>query len=72
MDIKEKFGKKIKDLRIKKGWSQERLALNAEINRTYIPGIETGKRNVSIVIIEKLSIALNVELTEILNFKKQK
>ena len=48
MDIKKKFGEKVKLLRIEKGWSQEKLALNADLDRTYIPGIENGKRNVSL------------------------
>ncbi len=68
MDIKKKFGQKIKDLRLAKCWSQEKLAQKADLDRTYITGIETGKRNVSIVVIEKLGIALNVKLIELLNF----
>jgi transcriptional regulator with XRE-family HTH domain len=47
MNIKEKFGKRVKDLRIAKGVSQEKLANLADIDRTYIPGIEKGVRNVS-------------------------
>ena len=70
MDIKKKFGKKVKTLRIEKGWSQEKLALTADLDRTYVPSIEAGRRNVSIVVIEKLAKALNVDLTEILNFNK--
>jgi transcriptional regulator with XRE-family HTH domain len=70
MDIKIKFGNKIKFLRSQKGWSQETLAYKADLNRTYVPGIEAGKRNVSILVIEKLAKALNVDLTEILNFNK--
>jgi transcriptional regulator with XRE-family HTH domain len=68
MDIKKKFGEKVKFLRLERGWSQEKLALTADIDRTYVPGIEVGRRNVSIVVIEKLAKALNVDLTEILNF----
>jgi transcriptional regulator with XRE-family HTH domain len=70
MDIKKKFGKRVKLLRIEKGWSQEKLALTADLDRTYVPSIEAGKRNVSITVIEKLAKALNVDLTEILNFNK--
>ena len=66
MDIKKKFGKKVKFLRIKKGWSQEKLALTADLDRTYIPGIEAGKRNVSITVIEKIANALNVEIIKLL------
>ena len=64
MDIKEKFGKKLKSLRLEKGISQESLALLADLDRTYIPGIEKGLRNVSITVIEKLANALNVSISE--------
>lgn len=64
MDIKEKFGIKIKRMRSEKGWSQEKLALNAGLDRTYVPGIEKGKRNVSIEVIEKLAIAFKIEIRE--------
>jgi len=70
MDIKQKFGNNLKRLRLEKGLSQEKLALNADIDRTYIPSIEKGERNVSIVIAEKLAIALNVPITEL--FKELK
>ena len=66
MDIKKKFGKKVKLLRVEKGWSQEKLALTADLDRTYIPSIEAGRRNVSIVVIEKIANALNVEIIELL------
>ena len=44
-DVKIKFGLKVKQLRIYKGYSQEKLAELADLDRTYIPGIENGKRN---------------------------
>jgi len=62
MDIKKKFGKKVKLLRIEKGWSQEKLALNADLDRTYIPGIEKGERNISITVIEKIAKALKTSI----------
>ena len=65
MDIKQKFGNNLKRLRLEKGLSQEKLALNADIDRTYIPSIEKGERNVSIVTAEKLAIALNVPISEL-------
>ena len=60
MDIKKKLGAKVKYLRTEKGWSQEKLALTADLDRTYIPSIEAGKRNVSITVIEKIANALDV------------
>lgn len=68
MDLKEKFGHKIKQLREQKGYSIEYLANIADIDRTYISDIEKGKRNVSLLIIEKLSKALEVNIQELFNY----
>ena len=68
MDIKILVGKRVKELRNRLGISQEELADIAELDRTYITSVECGKRNISIVNIEKLSKALQVSLTEFFNF----
>lgn len=65
MNIKIKFGKKVKCLRIEKGWSQEKLAHNADLDRTYIPSIEKGERNVSITVIQKIADAFKVDIIEL-------
>lgn len=65
MDIKKKFGKNLKRLRLDKEISQESLALSADLDRTYIPSIEKGERNVSITVVEKLANALNVKISEL-------
>jgi transcriptional regulator with XRE-family HTH domain len=65
MDIKERFGKNLKRIRLEKGISQESLAFAAELDRTYIPSIEKGDRNVSITVAEKLANALNVQISEL-------
>ena len=57
--ITEKVGQRIKDLRTEIGISQEKLALKAEIDRTYLAGVENGKRNLSIKSLEKIINALN-------------
>lgn len=62
MEIKLKIGLKLRELRVQKGFSQEKLALEAGLDRTYIPSIEKGKRNISIEVLEKLSLALNVSI----------
>lgn len=64
MDIKKKFGNNLKRLRLEKKISQESLALSADLDRTYIPSIEKGERNVSITVVEKLANALNVGISE--------
>ena len=55
MEVKQKFGLVVRELRIQKGVSQERMALDADIDRTYVGHIEKGTRNVSIEIAEKLA-----------------
>lgn len=68
MDIKLLVGKRVKELRNNLGISQEELADLAGLDRTYITSVECGKRNISIVNIEKLAIALHVSLKEFFNF----
>ena len=68
MDIKISVGKRVKELRNKLGISQEELADLAGLDRTYITSVECGKRNISIVNIEKLATALNVTIKEFFNF----
>jgi len=68
MELKEKFGNKIKALREKREYSIEYLANIANIDRTYISDIEKGKRNVSLLIIEKLAKALEVNIQELFNY----
>jgi transcriptional regulator with XRE-family HTH domain len=73
MNIKEKFGFKVKELREQKGFSIEFLANISNVDRTYISDIEKGKRNVSIEIMEKIVLALNSDFATFfdeLNFKK--
>lgn len=65
MDINEFFGKKISELRKEKGFSQEKLALEANIDRTYISDIEKGNRNISLEILDKLSKTLNIHISQI-------
>lgn len=68
MDIKLLVGKRVKELRNKLGISQEELADLAGLDRTYVTSVECGRRNISIVNIEKLAKALKVSLAEFFNF----
>ena len=68
MNIKLLVGKRVRELRNNLGISQEELADLAGLDRTYITSVECGKRNISIVNIEKLAKALNVTLAEFFNF----
>ncbi len=67
MNVKLKIGFRIKELREIKEMSQKDLAYSADLDRSYIASIENGQRNVSIINIEKIAIALNVTLKEFFN-----
>ena len=56
--IKAIVGGRIRQLRIEQNLSQEKLALKAGIDRTYLASVEAGRRNISIVNLEKLILAL--------------
>lgn len=67
MDVKEKIGQRIKELREAQGMSQKDLSYAADLDRSYIASVENGQRNISIVNIEKVAIALGVTLKEFFN-----
>ena len=69
MNIKEKFGLKVKALRMEKNFSIEHLANISNVDRNYISDIEKGQRNVSIEIIEKIIHALDVDFATFFNDK---
>ena len=64
MDIRVKVGSRIRELRKAASLTQEALSFKAEVDKTYINEVENGKRNVSIVNLEKIIHALGVGLTE--------
>ena len=66
--LPKEFGKKIKIERIKRDISQERLAEMADLHRTTLGGIEHGKNMPTLETIAKLANALELSLSEIVNF----
>jgi len=64
MNIQHKVGKKVKAFRVKAGISQETLSHLADLDRTYIPSIEKGERNISITVLGKLAKALKVSMKD--------
>lgn len=64
MEIKSKIGNRIKELRGIKEMSQKDLAYASDLDRSYITSVENGQRNISIVNIEKIAVALGVTLKE--------
>lgn len=65
MKAQEQLGMRIKYLRKQLGWSQEDLALEANINKNYICDLENGRRNPSLDILERIATAFNVSLSEL-------
>jgi transcriptional regulator with XRE-family HTH domain len=63
----EQIGNQIRELRIKTGLSQEKLAFACDLDRTYIGSVERGERNISVLNLSKIAKALNVKLTELLD-----
>ncbi|MEI6073473.1 MAG: helix-turn-helix transcriptional regulator [Verrucomicrobiae bacterium] len=59
------FGLNVARLRAAKGFSQEKLAEKAEIDRTYVSGIERGVRNPGIKTVLQIAKALGVSITEL-------
>lgn len=60
------FGLRVRQLRDKRGLSQERLGQVAGLDRTFVSSIEAGRRNVTLVTIHKLAIALEVAPADLL------
>ena len=65
-DILKAFARKVRTLRLDRGWSQEELARRADLHRTYIGAIERNERNVSLVNVERIAKALGVKAKDLL------
>ncbi|MCZ7673088.1 MAG: helix-turn-helix transcriptional regulator [Chloroflexi bacterium] len=59
-DVKTQYGRAIRKRRHELGWSQEYLASQANLHRTYVADVERGERNISLENIIKLSVALDL------------
>ncbi len=64
MIITKKFGQRLKEIRLSKNISQEDLSFKSELHRTYISSVELGKRNISLINIEKLAKALDCQIID--------
>ena len=66
MNLQQIFGEIIRKLRIERKMSQETLAFDADIDRTYISDIEKGERNISIQVAYKVALALQISFSELI------
>lgn len=69
-DILIAFGEKVRELRKEKGLSQEDLSFKADLHRTYIGMIERAEKNITLINIEKIAKALNVDIKELFDEAK--
>ena len=66
MDIRKQVGLNVRRYREEMGWSQEELAFECGLHRTYISGIERGVRNPTVVTLEKIATTLKIRSFELL------
>ena len=61
-----KFGERVREIRKEKGLSQEELAYKADLHRTYIGMIERAEKNITLLNIEKIANALELNIKELI------
>lgn len=67
MDVRQRLAANMKRLRKARGWSQEALADEAGLDRTYISGIERVVKNPTVTVIDRVAVALSCRLGELLD-----
>ncbi|WP_379552442.1 helix-turn-helix domain-containing protein [Erythrobacter sp. W53] len=67
VDVHDRLAGNLRRLRLAKGWSQEELAHEANIHRTYISDLERAARNPSIEVVERVAKALKARMGELLD-----
>ena len=71
-DICVRVGRKIKQLRQAKGWSQQMLADHAELERAHLSRLEEGRREAGLRVLERIAIALDVEVEDLVRRNRAK
>lgn len=64
----QKFAKKVREERLKRGYSQESFAHKVGVHRTYIGMIERAEKNITLTNIEKIAKGLNMPIHKLLDF----
>ena len=65
MSAQRRLSKNIQRIRHDKGLSQEEVAHRAEVHQTYLSGVETGQRNPSVKVVERIANALGVDIADL-------
>jgi transcriptional regulator with XRE-family HTH domain len=66
MDIRRRVGRNVRKYRAELGFSQEDLALECGLHRTYVSGVERGIRNPTVLVLDKIAKSLNVAPAKLL------
>ncbi len=66
-NVRWRLARNVRLLRVMRGWSQEALALEAGLDRSYVGAVERGERNPTLASVERLAGALGVEVAELLS-----
>jgi transcriptional regulator with XRE-family HTH domain len=72
MNLEHRFGSAVRAVRAQRGWSQERLAEAADLNRSYLGEIERGLVSPSLATLEKLAAAFGLTASQLLSRCEQK
>ena len=67
MDIRRRVGQNVKKLRLTRELSQEELAFECGLHRTYISGVERGVRNPTVLVLLKIAVALKVSPSKLVD-----
>ena len=67
MDVRQRLAANVKRLRKERGWSQEALADEADLDRTYVSGIERVVKNPTVTVVERIAKALGCSLGALLD-----
>ena len=67
MDVRQRLAANVKRLRKERGWSQEALADAAALDRTYVSGIERVVKNPTIIVVQRIALALDCALGDLLD-----
>ncbi len=70
MDVRERVGLNLQRLRREKGLSQEELADHAAIHQTYLSGLERGRRNPTISVLQRIAEALDADITDLVERRR--
>ncbi|MDJ0513770.1 MAG: helix-turn-helix transcriptional regulator [Methyloceanibacter sp.] len=70
MDSRQVVGRNVRRIREERGLSQEELAFETDLHRTYVSGVERGVRNPTVLVIDRLAKALKVKPHELLQRSK--